>query len=54
MNVINIYNQLILSEEDYKRVLALGRETEIPCVPVVAEMELNGVYLDQLEFHHLH
>ena len=41
------YQKSILTEEDYKRVLALGRETEIPCVPVVAEMELNGVCLDK-------
>ena len=41
------YQKSILSEDDYKRVLQLGKEIEIPCVPVVAEMELNGVYLDK-------
>ena len=41
------YQKSILTEADYARVLALGRNTEIPCVLVVAEMELNGVYLDK-------
>ena len=41
------YEYSILGEEDYKRVLALARETEIPCVKVTAAMELNGVYIDQ-------
>ena len=41
------YEKSILGEDSYERVLQLAKETEIPCVPVVAEMELNGVYLDK-------
>ena len=41
------YQYNILSKPGYERLLALGKDTEIPCVPVVAEMELTGVYLDK-------
>ena len=36
----------ILESVEYVRVYKLFNEVEIPCIPVVAEMELNGVCFD--------
>lgn len=40
------FEMSILEQPDMQRVLQLGR-TEMDCIPVTAEMEYNGVYIDQ-------
>lgn len=40
------YEMAILSQPEYKRVLELAQNVEMPCVTVTAEMELNGVLID--------
>lgn len=41
------YEYSVLGEPDNKRVLEVAKKLEIPCIPVVADMELTGFYFDK-------
>jgi len=41
------WQEPILNSSDYVRVNNLYHETEIPLIPALAEMELNGMFVDQ-------
>ena len=41
------WQEPILNSNDYVRVNNLYHETEIPLIPALAEMELNGMFVDQ-------
>ena len=41
------YQKKIMESKDYERVYNLFKNIEMPCVEVVAEMQLNGIEIDQ-------
>ena len=41
------WQEVILESDDYQRVNNLYNETEIPLIPALAEMELNGMLVDK-------